>query len=118
VFFLDNGIRNQLLNRYEQPLETRPDKGQLFENWAFSEISKALPFQSDLKFWRSKAFAEIDFIIEHAGNLYALEVKAGEMKRPLIGKPVHSFLEAYAPERMAIFNVEKGSAPVFCKKGR
>ena len=104
VFFIDNGIRNQLLNSFSSPIELRPDKGQLFENWVFTEIWKVLPFQSDIKFWRSKSGAEVDFIIEHSGKTYAIEVKAGEMKMPTVRKSIHSFLSAYPVERMAVLN--------------
>lgn len=104
VFFVDNGIRNQLLNNFSNQIELRPDKGQLFENWVFSEINKLLPFQSSLKFWRSKSKAEVDFIIEHSGKIFAIEVKASHLKKPNAGKSIHSFLSAYSIERLAIVN--------------
>ncbi len=48
VFFIDNGIRNQLLNSFSDEPDLRTDKGQLLENWVFTEISKILSFQSSL----------------------------------------------------------------------
>ncbi|NQU63120.1 MAG: DUF4143 domain-containing protein [SAR324 cluster bacterium] len=104
VFFIDNGIRNRLLNNFSNQIELRVDKGQLFENWVFTEIIKILPFQSELKFWRSKSKAEVDFIIEHGGKTFAIEVKASHLREPIVGKSIHSFLSAYPIEKMAIVN--------------
>lgn len=104
VLFIDNGIRNQLLNNFNQQIDLRTDKGQLFENWVFSEIYKFLPFQSNLKFWRSKSKAEVDFVIENAGKVYAVEVKASHLTKPTVGKSIHSFLSAYSIEKLAIVN--------------
>ena len=35
VYFLDNGIRNQLLNNFSPDIDIRTDKGPLLENWVF-----------------------------------------------------------------------------------
>ena len=105
IFFIDNGIRNQLLSNFRTAFELRGDKGQIFENWAFSEIYKALPFQASVKFWRSKSKAEVDFVIEYAGKIYAIEVKATAFKHPKISRSVWSFIEAYAPEKLAVLNM-------------
>jgi uncharacterized protein len=104
VFFIDNGIRNQLLNNFISQIELRTDKGPLFENWVFTEIYKSLPFQSDLKFWRSKSKAEVDFVIEHGGKTFAIEVKASNIVKPNVGKSIHSFLSAYSIKKLAIVN--------------
>lgn len=105
IFFIDNGIRNQLLNNFSTELDLRTDKGQLLENWVFTEIYKSLPFQSSLKFWRSKSKAEVDFIIEHAGKTYALEVKFASLKGAKISRSAWSFIEAYKPEEFAVLNM-------------
>lgn len=106
VFFIDNGIRNQLLNSYSQELALRTDRGQLLENWVFTEIWKVLPFQSTVKFWRSKSGAEVDFVIEHGQRLYGVEVKASALKQPKLGRPARSFIEAYRPDGFAVVNLE------------
>ena len=105
VYFIDNGIRNQLLQNLSQAWETRPDKGQLLENWAFSEIIKILPFQSSLKFWRSKSGAQVDAVIEHAGKIFALEIKASTMKSPAFSRSLRSFVDAYNPTEVAVLNL-------------
>ena len=105
VYFIDNGIRNQLLQNLSQAWETRLDKGQLIENWAFSEIIKILPFQSSLKFWRSKSGAQVDAVIEHAGKIFALEIKASTMKSPAFSRSLRSFVDAYNPTEVAVLNL-------------
>lgn len=107
VFFLDNGIRNQLLRSFATDWEARADKGALFENWVFSEITKVLPLQSSLKFWRSKSGAEVDFVIEHAGELHAIEVKCSRLRQPKLSRSSKSFIEAYAPDRFIVVNLEQ-----------
>jgi predicted AAA+ superfamily ATPase len=105
VFFLDNGIRNQLLNAFSQDLELRTDKGQLFENWVFTEIQKVLPLQSAVRHWRSKAGAEVDFIINHAGKNFALEVKYTALKQPKLSRSARSFIDAYHPAQFVVVNM-------------
>jgi len=105
VFFIDNGIRNQLLNNFSRELDLRTDKGELLENWVFGEIHKALPLQSSLKFWRSKAGAEVDFVVEHAGHIFALETKFASLRRPKLSKSARSFMEAHAPRKFAVVNM-------------
>ncbi|MCP4350324.1 MAG: ATP-binding protein [Desulfobacterales bacterium] len=105
VFFIDNGIRNQLLNSFSDEPDIRTDKGQLLENWVFTEINKILPFQSSLKFWRSKSKAEVDFVIEHAGKAYALEVKFTSLRETKLSRSARSFMDAYRPARFAVLNM-------------
>lgn len=105
VFFLDNGIRNQLLNAFSEDLELRTDKGQLLENWVFAEIQKLLPLQSAVKHWRSKAGAEVDFIIDHAGKIFALEVKYTALKLPKLTRSARSFIDAYHPTQLVVVNM-------------
>lgn len=104
IFFLDNGIRNQLLNSFFPELDLRIDKGALFENWVFAEIHKWLPPQGAVKFWRSKAGAEIDFVIEYGGDLFALEAKYSPLKKAALSRSLSSFLDAYGPKRIGVIN--------------
>ncbi|OGP63193.1 MAG: hypothetical protein A2V65_01710 [Deltaproteobacteria bacterium RBG_13_49_15] len=116
VYFIDNGIRNQLLQNLNHSWETLSDKGQLFENWTFSEILKNLPFQSSLKFWRSKSGAEVDAVIEHAGKIIALEIKASTMKSPAFTRSLRSFVDAYNPAEVAVLNLGLESTAEIDKK--
>ncbi|MBW2050276.1 MAG: DUF4143 domain-containing protein, partial [Deltaproteobacteria bacterium] len=95
--FIDNGIRNIVFGGF-QPVHSRPDRGALWENFAFTEIYKSInPVLDSIGYWRSKAGAEVDFIIEHQGRIAACEIKAGNL-RGKIPRGSRSFIEAYQPE--------------------
>ena len=97
VTFIDNGIRNIVFGGF-QPVHSRPDRGALWENFAFTEIYKSInPVLDSIGYWRSKAGAEVDFIIEHQGRIAACEIKAGNL-RGKIPRGSRSFIEAYQPE--------------------
>lgn len=103
VHFLDNGIRNQLFGGFGAA-EGRADHGALFENLVFSELAKLTnPLLHPIRAWRSKAGAEVDFVIANRGRILACEAKAGDA-RGRISRSVRSFVEAYAPERVLIVN--------------
>ncbi|MCX5809594.1 MAG: ATP-binding protein [Proteobacteria bacterium] len=104
IFFIDNGIRNKLLNSFSEDFSLRADAGQLFENWAFTELQKNMPFLGSIRFWRSKAGAEVDFVIEYGGKSFGIEVKFTGLTQPRLSKSSRSFIDAYAPERFALLN--------------
>jgi len=104
IYFIDNGIRNSLLNAFSSDIFLRTDKGALMENWVFSEIYKRLPLNSVIHFWRSKAGAEVDFVVEQSGRIMGLEVKSADLNRPRIGRSERSFIDAYQPDRFMVLN--------------
>ncbi len=93
IFFLDNGFRNIVVKNF-QPLENRQDKGPLYENFVASEFVKE---GIDVKYWRSKSKAEIDFVIEKNGEIIPLEIKSG-LSEPKLTKSFHSFIDHYKPK--------------------
>lgn len=103
VFFLDNGVRNQLANDF-RPLADRADAGAVLENWVYSELAKALPDGATLHFWRSSSGAEVDFVVARGDRLVGVEVKASHLGRPQLSRSSRSFLEAYRPARFLIVN--------------
>jgi predicted AAA+ superfamily ATPase len=96
IYFYDNGIRNALIGNYSLP-DNRNDIGALWENYLIIERKKLLAyngFYGHTCFWRSKAHAEVDYMEEIDGKLYAYEFKwnpAAKSRFP------QSFLEAYKP---------------------
>jgi uncharacterized protein len=68
------------IEKYHQ-INTHAAKGTLFENLMITEALKArlnngLP--DNLYYWRDKTGHEIDLILETAGKVTAIELKAGE----------------------------------------
>jgi hypothetical protein len=104
IYFVDNGIRNQLLNAFSTDISLRTDKGALMENWVFSELYKLLPLSATVHFWRSKAGGEVDFVIAQADKIVALEVKSADLDRPKLSRAARSFIDAYRPERFVVLN--------------
>ncbi len=100
IFFLDNGFRNFIIKNF-QKASNRPDFGQLHENFIASELTKN---EIELKYWRTKAGAEVDFIIEKEGKKIPIEVKSF-LKDTKITKSFRNFLEAYNSKNGFIFSL-------------
>ena len=83
-----------------QPIENRHDKGVLYENFVASEIVKN---ELDIKYWRTKSKAEVDFILEKKGELIPIEVKS-TLIGPKSSKSFLSFLDKYKPSTSIILS--------------
>ncbi len=94
LFFLDSGFRNSIIGNFQR-LETRTDFGSLNENFVASEL-----FKKEIKFnyWRTKAGAEVDFVVELNSRLIPIEVKT-ILKNTKYGKSFKNFVEEYDVER-------------------
>lgn len=103
VYLVDNGIRNRLAHDFK-PLAERADAGATLENWVFTELWKALPEDATLHFWRSASGAEVDFVVERAGTVVGIEVKASRLARPALSRSSRSFLDAYRPPLFLVVN--------------
>ena len=87
IYFWDTGIRNSLLNNHS-PLKLRKDSGFLWENFMVAERLKFLnntQQRASSYFWRTYTGAEIDYIEERQGKLFAFEIKFNKetFKAPL-----------------------------------
>ncbi len=76
VFLLDTGMRNCLINNF-QPLNTRTDKGELWENTVFRMLTEKYGLDS-IQFWRTSAGNEVDFVLQRIENPKAIEAKFDE----------------------------------------
>jgi len=89
VYFWDTGVRNALINNFN-PIEDRPDKGALWENFVINEIRKKNLNQdqnSNYYFWRTVRQQEVDLIMEINQKLSAFEIKWNLSKSAKIPKP-------------------------------
>ena len=96
-FFFDVGVRNAAA---ELPLEAaaaRANPGPLFEQWVGVELWKRLQYlgSGKLHYLRTKAGAEVDFVIARGGRLIPIEVKWTE--RPTVRDARHllTFLDEH-----------------------
>ncbi len=92
IYFYDIGIRNALINNTD-PMELRPDKGAIFENFFIAEKVKEREYSGrsgEIHFWKSRSGSEIDFV-EVSGGI----IKAYECKWKEIAKAPKAWLETY-----------------------
>ncbi len=105
IYFYDNGIRNAVIGNFA-PLPTRQDVGALWENFLMTERKKLLNyngFHGRTYFWRNKQQAEIDYVEEIDGKVYAFEFKwnpAAKTKFP------QAFIDSYQPVTTQVIHQE------------
>lgn len=105
IYFYDNGIRNALLGNFA-PLATRADVGALWENFLVTERKKLLHyhgFYGRTYFWRNKQQAEVDYVEEIDGTIYAFEFKWNPVAKTTFPK---AFLETYQPKTTQVIHRE------------
>lgn len=99
IFFNDNGFRNAVIKDF-QPIKNRADRGALYENFVAAELIKK---QYELKYWRTKSKAEMDFVLEKNGKILAMEVKS-TLNKPTTTKSFQSFVEKYRPKKAFVLS--------------
>ncbi len=81
VHFFDSGLLCHLLGiREPEQLSTHPLRGAVFETWVVSEVYKTLVHRGlapDLYHYRESRGVEIDLLVEHGGQIAAVEIKSG-----------------------------------------
>lgn len=95
--FFDIGVRNAAA---ELPLETaavRANPGPIFEQWVGIELWKRLQYLGDgtLHYLRSKAGAEVDFIVARRNRLVPIEVKWTEHPTRADARHLLAFLDEH-----------------------
>ncbi len=92
VYFMDNGFRNVVIRDFRD-ISVRADSGSIAENLVCAELVKQ---GWEVRFWRSKGGAEVDFVVEEQGNLTPVEVKFSTTVSA--GKSLISFVKKYKPK--------------------
>ncbi len=96
IYFNDLGLRNSIMNNF-LPLESRIDKGILFENFIFNELKNN--FSGKINYWRTTGKAEVDFILQLNDKIIPIEVKSQIKLR----KSYLSFLKTYKSKTGVVF---------------
>ena len=82
IFFYDTGVACALLGiQKAEQLNYHPLFGNLFENFAISELLKHRynrAKSNNLYFWRDNSGHEVDIILDTMGKLYPVEIKSGK----------------------------------------
>ncbi len=105
IYFIDNGLRNAVLNDFKSEVY-----GNVFENYVLTELLK---MGKTLKYWRTKAGAEVDFILEDGLETIPIEVKINA-KPNKVEKSLKSFIETYNPKKAFVitYKGKKGEIKV------
>jgi len=81
LYFNDTGMATHLMGVNEwKALENQGHAGPMVETWVACELLKLMPVLDHrfrLYFWRTQTGQEVDFLIEKAGKVVAIEVKWG-----------------------------------------
>lgn len=99
-YFIDIGLRNWLLGLFGLAQIPTPVSGHLFENLIFNILKSQIdltPIQ--IHFWRTRDFAEVDFVLEAGLEVVPVEVKHTKMQKPEITRSFRSFLLKYKPKK-------------------
>lgn len=99
IYFLDNGFRNIIINNF-QMIDERVDRGSLNENFVAGQLLKS---EYNIKYWRTKSNAEVDFVLEKDALNIAVEVKSS-LSLNKTGRGLLSFREKYSPHRVVILS--------------
>lgn len=112
--FFDLGVRNAAA---ELPLETaaaRANPGPLFEQWVGIEVWKRLQYLGGgrLHYLRTKAGAEVDFIIARGDRLTPIEVKWTERPTPGDARHLLTFLDEHPKRARHAYIICRCAAPL------
>ncbi len=105
IYFYDNGIRNAVIGNFN-PMAARNDIGVLWENFLIMERKKLLAyngFHGSTYFWRNKLRAEVDYVEEIDGKIYAFEFKWNPKDKV---KFPQAFTEKYLPTETKVIHRE------------
>ncbi len=100
IYFWDVGIRNTLIDNFS-PFSMRNDVGALWENFIIAERMKYLSYNEIFAksyFWRTYTGAELDYVEEINGRLFAWEIKFKKAKK----KAPKAWIENYGNQYRCI----------------
>jgi hypothetical protein len=80
----------------------RPDAGAMIENAVFIRLHEVCGGFHKINFWRTKAGAEVDFIIPIKGKVLPIEVKYSSYKAVKISRSLSSFIDTFKPEQAVV----------------
>jgi len=101
LYFFDTGIRNYIVNDFKN-LSDRVDASSLYENFVFNQLTKQ---EIIINFWRTKAGAEVDFILEINAEKVPLEIKSN-LKKAVLTKSLNAFMEDYKSKYAIVLSKE------------
>lgn len=93
-YLFDPGVVRTLAGRWREPLEGI-ERGFLLETWVLHELRAAIAHQNlggELRYWRTPAGSEVDFVWTRAHRAVGIEVKASATWRNEFGGPLKGLI--------------------------
>lgn len=103
VYFCDTGLRN-IINSDFAEIGFRPDNGAIFENYIFLEMLRNLNPGGEIRFYRTRDGAEVDFVVNQVFERWAVECKYKTLDKPSHSKALTVFSEMEQIENRIIVN--------------
>ena len=103
IYFYDNGIRNAVTGNFAD-IESRADAGVMLETAAYLNLIRHAGGAGNIKFWRSKTGAEVDFVID-SGRIKAFECKKSAAL--FSASRYSAFIEKYRPGGFYVLNLDR-----------
>ncbi|NOX71906.1 MAG: DUF4143 domain-containing protein [Candidatus Micrarchaeota archaeon] len=92
IYFIDYGLRNLMADNFENPFFDA-----LYENFIYNMLMQKF----DVKYWRTAAKTEVDFVVLSENDSIPVEVKT----TPKITRSFRSFISHYKPKKAFIANL-------------
>ena len=103
VYFIDVGMLNFSCGNF-----ARIDNinGFAFQNFVYNLLrQKYHTPMTPINHWRTKDKAEVDFIVNHEGEIIPVEVKFSNLKKMSISRSFRNFINRYNPEQAMVVNM-------------
>ena len=111
VYIRDSGIVHALLGIPSlAALAGHPVVGRSWEGFAIETLVSALAWPSFASFYRTSAGAEVDLVIEHPGESWAIEIKRSMAKK--VSRGFYSACDDLQPKRAYVVHTGDDRFPV------
>ena len=101
IFYLDMGFRNSLMENMNS-LDKRVDRGAIIENIVFIRLNNLWEGVNKINFWRTKAGAEVDFVLHIKESIIPIEIKYSNFEAEKIPRGLISFINSFKPESAVV----------------
>lgn len=105
IYAMDLGMRNFAAGNFNE-ITHRGDRGEMAENFVFTELKRIIEVPADIHFWRTQTKAEVDLIVAMPDKIIPAEVKFTAMRSPKVSRSYKSFMTTYHPDIGLVFTKE------------
>lgn len=104
-YFNDLGLRNFAIGIFGKA-GIGGSLGFLFQNFVYLILKEKCRLgNTQIKFWRTKDGAEVDFVVDYVYQQLPIEVKYAKLKKGKVNRSLRSFIKKYQPEKALVVNL-------------